>query len=57
MIFRPIKKVNLINQKNAGDLKNVVSERFRMLADQQKKFEPIPKSDFGDMASQSFAFF
>ena len=34
---------------------NVVFERFRMLADQQKKFESIPTSDFGDMASQSFA--
>ena len=36
IIFDPTEKVNLINQKNAGDLKNVVSERFRMLADQQK---------------------
>ncbi len=37
------------HKQTSEHLKNVSNERFRSLADHQKKFEAIPTRDLGDM--------
>ncbi len=64
-IFPPLKKVIFESakleifkkskiQKTSTDSQNVVFERFRILADQQKKIESIPPRHFEDMAFSNF---